>query len=309
MVNYLLRRLLLLPLTLFAIVLVNFTIINMAPGDPVSVTEVSQEGGAQRREDKSQAFGSDDRYLQFREHYGLTLPILFNTWPGIDRDTVREHLWQLTYRKEGPQSKREMPVKDYDALRIRTGDQARYTMSHLLAIAEDESEAPELRATAVRFFVRGGTRQAHLGPGLPKAQRQENREIADDNQFLRKLSIPAGAPVAVWTQTLEGMRSWYEKRKDSLRFEPSRSQALWMLAFETRFSRYMGRVLTLDFGTMRNDDNRTVIREVAKRFKYSLTLAILPMLITFVLCQIFGFYMAYKQNQWPDVAMNVVFLI
>ncbi len=124
MVNYILRRLLLLPLTLFAIVLVNFTIINLAPGDPVSVTEVSDEGGAQRQEDKSQAFGTDDRYLQFREHYGLTLPILINTWPGLDRELVQNHLWSLTYRKASPEAKDELPVKDYDRIRVRTGDQA-----------------------------------------------------------------------------------------------------------------------------------------------------------------------------------------
>ncbi len=72
MLNYLLRRLLLLPITLFCIILVNFIIVNMAPGDPVTVGEISQQGAA-RREDRSVAFGADERYLQFREFYGSTL--------------------------------------------------------------------------------------------------------------------------------------------------------------------------------------------------------------------------------------------
>ena len=79
--------------------------------------------------------------------------------------------------------------------------------------------------------------------------------------------------------------------------------------FETRFFRYFSRVLTLDFGTLRNDSTKTVISEVTKRFKYSLTLAILPMLITFLLCQFFGFLMAYQHNRWPDYSFNVLFLI
>ena len=75
MFNYIVRRLLLLPITLFFIVLVNFVIINMAPGEPTTVTEISPEGQATRRQDRAIAFGADDRYLQFREHFGLTLPL------------------------------------------------------------------------------------------------------------------------------------------------------------------------------------------------------------------------------------------
>ncbi len=44
MLNYIIRRLLLLPLTLFGIVLVNFVIINLAPGEPTTITEVSAGG-------------------------------------------------------------------------------------------------------------------------------------------------------------------------------------------------------------------------------------------------------------------------
>lgn len=71
----------------------------------------------------------------------------------------------------------------------------------------------------------------------------------------------------------------------------------------------MSRVITLDFGTLRSDPNKTVISEVVKRFKYSLTLSIIPMLITFVLCLLFGFIMALKQNHWPDYTLNVTFLV
>ena len=59
MINYIIRRLLLLPLTLFCIVLVNFVIINLAPGDPTTVTELSKDGGAQKQEQAASVFGSD----------------------------------------------------------------------------------------------------------------------------------------------------------------------------------------------------------------------------------------------------------
>jgi len=48
--TYTLRRLLLLPLTLFCIVIVNFIIINLAPGEPFSYAEISPEGTAIQKE-------------------------------------------------------------------------------------------------------------------------------------------------------------------------------------------------------------------------------------------------------------------
>lgn len=302
--SYLLRRLLLLPLTLFAILLVNFIIINMAPGDPVSVTEVSQEGGASRGEDRSFAFGSDDRYLQFREHYGLTLPILFNTWPWLGIDYAQETIDALQAGQEDPES-----VKDYDALRIRFGDQAKFIMPVLLAIAENPAETVEDRAMAVRFFVRGGTRQAILGPNLSEEQKRYNRKSARDNLFLRGLLTQSLATANDMEVVAMEMRGWFEANKQYYNFTPSFSEKVVTFFFDTRFFRYFGRVLTLDFGTMRNDSNKTVIREVTKRFKYSLTLSISPMIITFVLCQLFGFTMAYNQNRPIDISLNVFFLI
>lgn len=76
---YLIRRLLLLPLTLFAIILVNFLILNLVPGDPVTVIERSQSGDATKNS-QSQTSSEEHQHLVFREHYGLTLPILFNYW-------------------------------------------------------------------------------------------------------------------------------------------------------------------------------------------------------------------------------------
>ena len=52
-----------------------------------------------------------------------------------------------------------------------------------------------------------------------------------------------------------------------------------------------------------------MISEVASRIKYSLTLAVVPMIITFCLCQVFGMAMAVFQNKWPDISLNILFLI
>lgn len=302
MFNYILRRLLLLPLTLFCIILINFVIINLAPGDPVSITEISPQGEAARRADQAMAFGTDDRYLQFREWYGLTLPILFNTWPSLSMEKVTQDLNLLLNRAL-------MDVKSYDALRIDFGDQARFIMPKLLQVITDPQETLPRRRMASRFFVRGGTRQAYLGAQLAPEEKQYNRKIEKDNLFLSQQVIKDGDSPEVIQQKAERLAKWYRENKDVYQFEPTFWQRVKIFFMETRFFRYMSRVLTLDFGTLRNDDNKTVLYEVVKRFKYSLTLAIIPMIITFIFCQLFGLFMALQHGRWPDLTLNVLFLI
>ncbi len=307
--NYFLRRLILLPITLFAIVLVNFVIINLAPGDPTSVTDVSQGGQATRDEARSAGASSDDRYLQFREFYGLTLPILFNTWPWISLQEVKTTIWQLVNKKYSTEDTEEMSFKDYDQKRIAFGDQARFVMSHLLTIMNDPKTDPAELRIAVRAFVRGGSRQAIINPNLTPQQRSTNREIAQDNRLLySNVVLPTDSPEEVKTK-LDTLNKWYEQNFVKRNFQPDTWEKIKMFFGETRFVKYMGRVLSLDFGVLRNDPNKTVTGEVVRRFKYSLTLSIIPLIITFFLCQIFGLIMAYSQNRWPDYSLNLLFLI
>jgi peptide/nickel transport system permease protein len=309
MLAYILRRLLLLPLTLFFIILVNFFIINLAPGDPSTFTSMGPTGDATRRSDRSMAFGSDDRYLQFREHYGLTLPILVNYWPFLSEENVMESLTTLTYRKPSMDDPNALSVKSYDELRIDFGDKSRFIMPKLLEILNNTSLPVEIRTMAMRFFVRGGTRQAVVGQKISPEERSYNQKIAIDNNMLSlQLFSPNDSPEKI-LEKVASATEWYHKVSKDYGYEPIFSQKVYQFFFETRFFRYMSRVLTLDFGTMRNDSNKTVINEVAKRFKYSLTLTLVPMLLTFVFCQLFAMWMAVYQGRPIDYGLNIFFLI
>ncbi len=296
MLSYTLRRLFLLIPTLFCIILVNFVIINLAPGDPTTVTDISSEGMAVRKATGNVAFGGDVRYLQFREFYGLTLPILFNTWPFISQEEVLQSLERLSKRKREANGS-EMTLKQYDDLRVRVGDQSRFIMPHLKAIMNDPKVPAEIRALAAKFFVRGGTRQAVIVPQPTEQQRIYNNDTAKQNKFL-----------ADHVEDFKALDLWYDDHLLSYAFEPDFQKKIAIFFFDTRFFRYMSRVLTLDFGTMRNDPNKSVIDEVTKRFKYSLTLSIIPMFLTFGLCQLFGFYMAYRSGSIQEQALNFLFL-
>ncbi len=284
MSRYLLKRLLLLPFTLFFIILINFVIVNMAPGDPTTFTSVSADGS---RQEKQAASPSEDRYLQFREFFGLTKPILLNTWTYLSLNTVKNQLYELI------NNKKTMSAKDYDALRIKVGDESRYVMKDLLEAMKD----PLLESLAIKYFIRGAYRIGIPGYKLTQEERAYNRKIEEDQRALRSFKKP------------EEFEKWYQENREFYNMEPTNSQKIFILFFDTRFSNYLKRVFTLDFGVMRNDPNKTVISEVAKRFKYSLTLALTPLVITFILSFFIGILMAYTQGSAIDQGLNFLFLI
>ncbi len=302
MIHYIIRRLLLLPFTLFAIILVNFAILNLAPGDPAAATNVSVTGEATRQADGEGATG-ENQYLLFREHYGLTLPILWNLWPQISLSKVKNGLEHLSF------SKNQMSVQAYHRLRTLWGDRARFIMPILLQEAANRENGIEIRKRAANLFIRGGTRQGYVGAILSQEERLENNEIAKNNIRLNALRISEGDSEEQLDDKIAQLTLWYQEQGGTAAFTTTGWEKIKLLLFETRFCRYLSRVLTLDFGTLRNDNNKTVISEVGKRIKYSMTLAVLPLLITFLLCQVFGMIMALNQNKWVDYTLNIFFLL
>lgn len=306
MFRYILKRLLLLPLTLFCIVLVNFVIINLAPGEPVSISQVGVAGAVQ-----SQRFAAtsstDERYLQFREFFGLTLPILFNNFPYITKDELLAQLKMLVSKKE-PSTGQDLEAKKYSTLKVLVGDESRYVLPDLIEIMQDTALPLEVRRVARSLFIRGATRFAHLGVRLSAQEKAENEIISKDNLFLDNLRSQLHEGQLDSAQITE-IAHWYEERKKDLRADPSTLEKIKIFFFETRFSRYLGRVLFLDFGVLRQNPSRSVIAEVCSRLKISLTLAVLPMIATFFLCLGFGLFMAIWKNSLFDIGTSLIFLI
>ncbi len=289
---YIIHRVLLLPLTLFAIVLVNFVIINLAPGEPVYVSEIGAGGEASRRVSSNLA-SPEDRYLQFREFFGLTLPILYNNWPSYPSRKIMQDL-------EALQHKEELGAKRYSELRIALSDKARFVMPKLLGIAKDKKVSFETRRLAFYFFLRGATGFLNMGSHLSEAEKEENQKIVKNNLFIDEIRQRTPKNSRELDAELALFSNWDLSQKHS---------DFYIAFVETRLAKYLKRTLTLDFGVLRNDPNRTVISEVASRLKISLTLSVLPMLVTFVLCQIFGMFMAIYAKSFFDRGMNVLFLI
>ena len=308
MLQYISKRLILLPITLFCIILVNFIIINLAPGEPVYMTQIGAQGEAARSESQAMSMGPGDRYLQFREFFGLTLPLIFNTWPWTSQEELVHDL-EVLHAKREPGAEDEMSAQKYSKLRVKVGDEAQFCLPKLLAIANNPSHDFTIRKIAVLFFFRGGTRFGYIGPNLCESQKKENEIISKNNLYLEEIRRRGIESPKDLEDAIRKINIWYQENRLVYNCEPTFWSKIRIAFFDTRFSRYMSKVLTLNFGVLRNDTNRTVISEVASRLKISLTLAVIPMLITFVLCQLFGLYMAIKQGKPIDLLLNSIFLI
>jgi len=298
--RYICKRLLLLPLTLFAIVFATFIIINLAPGEPVYMMQRGESGGASR-EAKAGFQSPEDRYTQFRNFFGLNLPIVFNDWSTTTKKG-------LMHRLEYIQQK-ELSAKEYSKMRIELVDRARFCLDTFFSIAKDPQVSFETRRLALWFFIRGATRFSNSGPNLTIDEEKENQEIAKDNLFLGQFRsyIPKNKEELQDELLLIG--AWYEKTQDAFK-KPQEGFAYWKIAIlDTRFSAYLKRVATLDFGVLRHDPNTTVISEVTRRLKYSLTLSVLPLIATFFFCQLFGLFMAINAQSILDRFLDLLFLI
>ncbi|ANH78398.1 ABC transporter permease [Candidatus Chlamydia sanziniae] len=299
MFKYILKRLVLIPLTLFAIISINFVILNAAPGDVIEDQSVDSCGEAGKSE-KVRTYKGPDRYLQFREHYGLTLPIFFNTRPKLSHKQIQTGIQELINSAQSKNAKGEK----FSTLKIYWGDRAKFIMPILLFEAGNLSENPIYRHVAADLFIRGGIRQGIVSTKLTPKQREYNREVSESNLLLvRQLSEED------INTKVEVLKKWFRDSGGIEAFSYNTRRS-WKIFFcETRFARYMSRILRLDFGTLRNDGHKTVISEVFKRLRSSLVLSILPMIVGFVLCQFFGMIMALKRNRLVDHVLNFIFLI
>jgi peptide/nickel transport system permease protein len=300
---YLLRRLLLMPFTLFFIVLVNFIIINMAPGDPLTLKPLSPTGDVAKSDKESTAIKTDDPYVIFREHYGLTLPVVLNFWSFDSYDDVIKKLKRIVQLS----SEKDASLKELVDNKIELGDEARFIMPLLKRALNDPTLNLEEKKVAINAFIRGASRFAIMGPSLDDIQKAYNKKIAKDNFFLRQ-QLVFDVTKDIQSQ-IENLNSFYNENALYYDYESSFSKKIKDLFLETRFYRYFKRVITLDFGTLRNNNQRPVIDEVITRIKYSLTLSVIPLLITFFLCLFLGLIMAVYQNTFIDRSLNLLFLI
>lgn len=305
MIAYIIRRLILLPVTLLAIICVNFVIINLAPGDPSTYLEVNPM--SEGRSSENQVSGADeDPQRLFRMRYGLNLPIFFNNWIFETHDEIRAQIEEVTpfiaklYHFNSAQQ-----VKRSEKRKLLY-DKAPFQMVALFAILQDETIPFDIRQSASAIMVKGAQRLGVASLFLSASDRRLNQEIAYENELVQNWILQG--------DNLDGsrLRSWYEliqRRADLTQFRGlSKPERFLQALAYTRFVKYMSRVIQLDFGTLRNNSQRLVTQEVLQRLPISLFLAIIPLIASFFISLPIGFIMAIYHRRAVDHFLNLSLL-
>lgn len=306
MLYYILRRLTLLPLTLFAIITVNFVILNLAPIEPAF-----QSQGEELKSQETTSSGlEEDPYSLFYRKYGLNLPILFNTWIFDSPKEVAQsiHHWYDRFGKDPILRHSSQSIKELRRLKSK----ATYQIPQLLNLISSKTPRltyqlsfEELQLIS-GLMVQGAKRSAHTGIFISAAQRVENEEIAGEHLLLDSLSLDQEDELPLLAS------KWHLhliKRPDLMRYSHAHFwKKLSYMLIETRFVRYLGRLMALDFGTLRSDPHRLVTQEVLSRLPTSLTLAFAPMCLTLFLALFFGCIMARFHKTPLDIGLNLLFL-
>ncbi len=279
---YFIHRILLLPLTLGCILLVNFLIIHLVPGDPSVLSSLGDSSGMSTA---SQGMYGGESNRQFRLRYGLTLPILWNGAIFYSREEVLGSIKEV------------LSQKSQNGIRSLK-DQAPFILDPLFEIIQDSSEEMKVRQVAAELFLLGSVQ---LLPTDIKSLEYE--KVADSNyvidQLRERFTEHPSFDVLVDTIKNEHLVPKSYSISDKLRISIT----------QTRLVHYLNKVIHLDFGTKRNDPYVPVVDVVLSKLSYSLTLSGIPFFGTFILALFLGLFMAARSGKYYEVGIDLFLLI
>lgn len=292
MLQYLARRLLLLPPTFFMISLVVFLVLNVAPGRP---GEAGQDAG-----ESENSSLQEESYRIFREQFNLDKPILLNTRFLLSRDRTRELL--VAANNVGGEASLAERVRAKERLDDLGNDLVRHLVQ-ILAVDDD----PEVQRLAAGQLTKAAQLRLRLGRAAETDEgRATNRKTSRINEEIKAWRWDAEASPAEVAEVKQTWASWWSANADTYTY--TAGESAWALLFETRFAKYWANLITLDFGVS-NVDRRPVIGTLISKIKYSVSLAVFSILLAYLLAVPMGIYSAVRQGTAVDNTMTVVLFV
>jgi peptide/nickel transport system permease protein len=304
--DYLLRRLLLLIPTFLGVSLILWLVLTLAPGEP-GVTQGA--GGAMGREapDNLQHLETGNQAQRiFRRQFALDRPRFLNDWMTMSRDDgeggkaeVRETVEVVAagVARAGAEAVRDARRKLED-----WGTYAVPSLVNLLDETEGELQTEVLdwlRVSAYTFRHRyaAGEKPSEADLARDRAVDEENRVIGrPEFRWARDAAPEARAPVvAAW-------RAWYEERRE--RWQTEFWEDVKTALTDTQFATYWSKLLRFDLG-MSLVDKEPVGTKILSRLKYSLSIAVPSFLIAWILAIFLGVFSATRHGTATDQGIGV----
>lgn len=299
MLTYIIKRLLLMIPTFFAICVLVFVILNFAPGNPGG-RQIGSEGGQQSNTGEQR-----ESYRLFKEQFNLDKPILFNTRYSLTEPEVESTLRNILNLNG------EVPPADRIAAQDNIENWGRYAVPALISLMQNAAE-PELQAIATQRLTVNARRrlQGEFRADLTPEQRAFNKEIVEEiNSMHGKYFVVGDAEdpnaiskeeaVAFWTE-------WYAVNQSSWAYSTGDKVGIFLT--DTRFSKYFSNLLQLNFGVS-HIDKRPVIDKIFSKIKYSLTITVTAVILIYAISLPLGIWSAVNQNSPADRAVTIVLFI
>ncbi len=297
MLLYIIKRILLMIPTFFAVSLIVFVVLNFAPGNPAEVALSSGDGGGggQSTQLSSQ---TRESYRIFKEQFNLDKPILLNTRFTLDQKRIRSTLVDLMTPlgeiKPARRGRAEDNIEDW----------GQYAVPGLMDVLRNDPDRA-LRAFAAQRLAVNAQRVVKTisGRRLTDEERDNNKEIARENgRVVAWTFTPADSPeregevVAAWS-------TWFDENQE--RWDYTTGDKFGIFFGDTRFAKYWGNLVRLDFG-ISHVDKRPVIPKIIHKLRYSITLSLSAIVLVYFISVPLGIWSAVRRNTFMDRVVTVV---
>jgi len=291
MLQYALKRCLLIPPTFFLVSIVIFVVLNLAPGRPGEQAQLNGEkAGTQQRES----------YRIFKEQFNLDKPILLNTRFALSQNEVLE-LLQRAYGL-GPQQSLAVKLRAQNELE----DLGSYLVRHLIALLDSKQDERLVRAITTQL-VQAARRPlfSDSGPNN-QAARITNRKISAQNADFMNWTLAETATSEQVAETSQNWLGWWQLNHSDFEYQGNVKVRIFLT--DTRFYKYWWNLLHLDFGQS-TADRRPVLPTIISKLRYSLTLTLISVLLAYLVAIPLGIWSAVRQNTKADTAVTITLFI
>ncbi len=305
MYMYIFKRVLLIIPTFFAISLIIFLILNLAPGKPggnLSGGNEAQEAGGSNRES----------YRIFKSQFNLDKPVLFNTRYALKTEKVGKYVSDIA-NEDG-----KVPIKDIIEAQEVLEDYGQYSIPSLIALINSDGSL-KFRETALKILYQNAPRYPvnAYDKNMNDEIKELNRQIDNENQKLREYKYDWDKPFNLQERSFDTREqiqkvtdewnTWYEGIKT--RYAYSASQKIGIFFLDTRFAKYWQNLLSFDFGVS-HTTKQPVMEIIISKLKYSLCLSVPSVILAYIISVPLGVLSSVKQNSLYDrVSAAVLFML
>jgi len=291
---YIIKRILLMVPTFFAISLMIFVILNFAPGTP-GAAMVGVGEGSQSAED---AVGERESYQIFKEQFNLDKPVLLNLRYTLTTDQVRSAVKDILNEDKSVSMARRIEAQ------VEIEDWGVYAVPGLIEILSGEDPV-EFRAYASRRLpLNAKKRLQNLYGGRSSPEdRVANKKILAENKLLGSWTFSSKSSLSEQQSAQDNWQNWFQENFE--RWDYTTRKKLVLATTDTRFFKYWSNLIRLDFGVS-HVDKRPVLKKVFSKLKYSLSLSFSAVLLIYFISVPLGIWSSVNQDTPADRLLTVV---